>query len=243
MEVTQRNCPRCGSAQDHEADNTLLFCWNCGLPQVVLSEELRDQAAEGERAAADSAEASKTPSPEAVVWRGAIMAALLAGGVAAGLTLISLAVPAVVLFTWLWAVGAPVVALGIYSSRFRSTRISPGFGARLGLLCGLAIALANATINTIGLLISRYVLHRAAEFDGQLAAFYAQVSASTVARSGKDAAEPFVKLLTIPEFRAGILLSSIGVFIGGYLLFSAAGGAFAGMLRARSQPKQSPPLL
>jgi hypothetical protein len=215
-----------------------VFCWNCGLPQVLISEELRDQFAEQERAAEVSGAsgapaASPAPAPETVVWRGAILAAGVAGGIAAGLTLISLALPPVVLFSWLWAVGAPVVALGLYSARFRATRISPGFGARLGLLCGLAISLAMISVNTVHLLFSRYVFHGSAQLDAQFATFFTQVNAGMVARSGAEAAAPFLKLLVIPEFRVGILLSSMGASLAGYLLFSAAGGAFAGLLRAR----------
>ncbi len=207
-----------------------------------ISEDLRDQFAEQERAAiAGEVPGSKptvgTTSPETVVWRGAILAAILAGVIAAGLTLLSFVVPAVILFSWLWAVGAPVIALGVYSTRFRTTRIGPGFGARLGLLCGLAISLAIASLNTVRLLLMRYAFHGAARIDAQFAAFYTQVSAGTVARSGAEAAAPFLKLLAIPEFRAGILLSSMGASIVAYLLFSAAGGAFAGLLRARNPAK------
>ena len=219
-----------------------MFCWNCGLPQVVLSEELREGAAEQQRlAAAGETEAAADPlappPPGAIVWRGAIVCAMLAGGVAAALTLLSLAVPPVIFFSWLWAVGAPVIALGVYSARFGPARIAPGFGARLGLLCGLFITLGIAAVNTVALVLSRFAFHGTRQFDGQLAAFYAQVSAATVARSGAEAAAPFVKLLSVPEFRAGILLCSMGIFIALYLVFSAAGGAFAGLLRARNGAK------
>lgn len=239
--MTERICPRCGSPQNNESENSLHFCWHCGLAQVVISEELREIAAEQSRPV-DPNEPQSTappagPPPEAVVWRGAILAAALTGAIAAALTLLSLAFPGAVLFAWLWAVGAPVIALGLYSSRFRRTRIGAGFGARLGLLCGLAIFIGIASVNTAGLLISRYIFHGAAQFDAQLAAFFSQVSATTVARSDPQAAAPFVKLLTYPEFRAGVLLSSVAFFVAGYLVFSAAGGAFAGLLRARRVPK------
>jgi hypothetical protein len=41
-------------------------------------------------------------------------------------------------------------------------------------------------------------------------------------------------MLSIPEFRAGLLLSSAALFLVMYLIYSALAGVFAGYLRSRS---------
>jgi hypothetical protein len=169
---------------------------------------------------------------EAVVWPGAIRCAALTGAIAAGLTLLSFALPPVVLLAWFWAVGAPVVALGIYSSRYRKTRVFAGFGARLGLLCGLAIFFCMTTVNTVGLLLARYVFHSATQIDSQLAMFFSQVQ-STIHAQGGPAEAATLAWLARPEARMGLLLTMSGVVLAMYLGLSAAGGAFAAMLRSR----------
>lgn len=232
--VIQRLCPRCHSVLHIEDEGSLVYCWNCGAPQVRLSEELLEQAERqltGTEAAA--AAANPAPRPAAPVWRGAIRCAALAGAVAAGLTLLSFALPAVALLSWFWAVGAPIVVLGVYASRFRLTRITPGFGARLGVLSGLAIMLSSMTLNTAALLLARFVFHSSARLDSGVATVFSQLRTNMQAQSGAAAA-PFLKLLSIPEFRAGLLLSSAALFLAMYLIYSALAGIFAGYLRSRS---------
>ena len=53
------------------------------------------------------------------------------------------------------------------------------------------------------------------------------------AQHGATDAAPLLNLLSVPEFRAGLLLTSITLFLCGYLLLTTAGGAFAGFLRQR----------
>jgi hypothetical protein len=170
---------------------------------------------------------------EGVVWPGAIKCAALAGGIAAALTVVSFALPPIVLLAWFWAIGAPVVTLGIYSSRFRQTRIRPGFGARLGLLCGLAVFFSMTTVNTAWLVLARFVFHRAAEIDGQLTLFFAQMR-STIQTQGGPAEASALALLSKPEARLGLLLVMSAVLLVIYLGLSAAGGAFAALLRSRN---------
>jgi hypothetical protein len=212
---------------------------------VRLSEELLEQA-ERQLAASDSSNANDpndpnaasttdlpAPRPAAPVWRGAIQCAGLAGAVAGVLTLLALAVPPIALLSWFWAIGAPIVVLGVYASRFRLTRITPAFGARLGVLSALAIMLSCLAIDTIALLVARFALHSSAKLDSGLATFFTQLRTNTLAQSG-PAAEPFLKMLSIPEFRAGLLLSVSALFLVMYLIYSALAGVFAGYLRSRS---------
>jgi hypothetical protein len=235
--VTQRQCPRCHTALQQEDQGTLQFCWNCGAPQVVVSDELLVQA-EKQRAALESGLAGELEenAAAAVVWPSAIRYAALAGAAAAALTLISFALPPVLLLVWFWAIGAPVVAIGVYSAKFRQTRLRPGFGARLGLLCGLAIFFAMSVVNTGGLLLARFVFHAATQIDGQLAAMFAQLRATIQAQGGPGQAAALA-WLNIPEDRVGLLLSMFGIILFVYLGLSAAGGAFAVMLRGRGEQR------
>jgi hypothetical protein len=235
--VISRLCSRCQSVLHREDEGTLIFCWNCGAPQVQLSEELRDQIDRqiaGQQAGPSILDPLPSSSPgNSIIWRGAIQYAGLAGAIAAGFALIALAFPPVDILWFFWVVGSPAFVLALYSSRFRQTRVTASFGARLGLLSGLAILLATAMLDTIRLLLMRFLFHSIAKIDAQLAAAYAGSHAMVVQQYGA-AAKPALDMLAIPEIRAGFLLSTAAIFFGVYLLFSATSGAFAGYLRARS---------
>jgi hypothetical protein len=237
--VTQRICSRCHTVIHREDEGTLVFCWNCGAPQVQLSEELREQIDQQISAQHAAANPPTEPIPQpvtpstAIVWRGAIQYAGLAGAVAATLSLLTFALPAVFLLFFFWFISAPIIVLGVYSSRFRLTRITTGFGARLGLLTGLAILIATTTLNTIGLVLERFIFHSTADIDVQLATLFTQMHATITATPG-PAAKAALDMLAIPEFRAGILLAFSATALAFYLAFSATAGAFAGYLRSRS---------
>lgn len=206
---------------------------------MQLSEELREQIDQQISAQQDALNAPAEPIPQpvapsnAIVWPGAIQSAGLAGAVTAVLTLLSFVLPPVGLLSFFWFISAPIVTLGIYSSRFRLTRITTGFGARLGLLTGIAILIATTTLNTIDLVLERFVFHSTADIDTQLATAFTQMHATFGATAG-PAAKTALEMLAIPEFRAGILLTTIAMGIAFYLVFSAVAGAFAGYLRSRT---------
>jgi hypothetical protein len=237
--VIQRLCPRCRSVLQLEDDTSLVFCWNCGAPQVRLSEELREIAerqiaGEPPPGSATAPAAADPPLPPAQsLWRGAIQCAALAGAVTAALALLSYVLPPIALLSLFWFVAAPIVALGVYATRFGQARITTSFGARLGILCGLSITLATAALSTLHLLLQRFVFHSTTELDTQINVIFTQLRANTEAQSGAASA-PFLNLLSLPEFRVGLLLSSLAVFVAMYLAYSALAGSFAGYLRSRS---------
>ena len=237
--VTPRICPRCHTVLHREDEGTLVYCWNCGAPQVQLSEELREQLDQQITAQHAAANPSADPAPlpaaptNAVVWRGAIQSAALAGAIAAALTLLTFALPLLSLLSFFWFISAPIIVLGIYHSRHRLTRVTTGFGARLGLLTGLAILAATTTLDTIALVLERFVFHSTAEIDKQIASLFTQMHTTITAQPG-PATKAALDMLTIPEFRAGILLASIILGLCLYLTFSATAGAFAGYLRSRT---------
>lgn len=233
-----RHCPRCHAALPEEHEGALTFCTNCGAPQIRVSEELLYEA-QKQRAVLDSglADGMLGNSPaDAIVWPAAIRYAILAGVLAAALTLLSFAVPPIILLAWFWAIGAPVVVLGIYNSKIHPPSLRPGFGARLGLLCGLAISFAMSAINAAGLVFTRFVIHRAGEIDSQLSAMFAQLR-TTIQQQGSPAQAPVLAWLNIPEDRLGLMLVMSAVVLLLYLGLSALGGAFAALLRSRSNAR------
>ena len=237
--MSPRICSRCHALLHREEEGALVYCWNCGAPQVQLSEELRDQIDQqisAQHAAAnpvaDAVPQPATPS-HAIVWRGAIQCAGLAAALAAAFALLSFALPAVTLLSFFWFVSAPIVVLGVYSSRFRKTRITTGFGARLGLLTGLFMLIVTSALNTIGLVLQRFVFHSTSELDAQISKLFEQLHANFSTQS-QQAVKIMSDMLAIPEFRAGILLTSICFGLAFYLAYSATAGAFAGYLRSRA---------
>jgi hypothetical protein len=206
---------------------------------VIVSEELLTQA-QKQRAAFDSgltADIFGLSQPDAVVWPAAIRYAALAGLLAAALTLIAFALPPVILLAWFWAIGAPVVVLGIYSSKIHPTRLRAAFGARLGLLCGLAIAFCMSAINAAGLVLARFVFHASAQIDTQLAAMFTQLRTTIQQQGSGPAQAPVLAWLNIPEDRLGLLLLMSAFVLLLYLGLSALGGAFAAVLRSRTTPR------
>lgn len=221
-----------------EDEGALVFCWNCGAPQVHLSEELREQVdrqiAEEQPGAATTDMPAPPADPDSIVWKGALQCAGFAGAVAAALVLCSLVLPPLGVLTFFWIATAPVFALTLYRRRFRLSPVTAGFGARLGVLAGASVLLVCMTINTIALLFLRLVFHSSAQFDQQLAVGFAQMQASFAMQSGPAPAQ-MRSLLAVPEFRAGILLCALAFFMAGYLLFAALTGALAGYLRSRTR--------
>jgi hypothetical protein len=211
---------------------------------VCLSTELLEAA----QAQLDATPQAGSPATEAVPvglvppalnrWTGAIQCAGLAGAIAAALTLVSFAAQPVMLLTVFWGISAPIVVLGVYAARFRNTRITAGFAARLGILCGVAILLGTFTLSTLQMCVERFLLHAGGEIDKQIANSFAQSATIMKSWQGEFAAQGIAKL-QIPEVRAGIILVSSAFSAACYLFYSAVAGAFAGLLRSRSAVKPS----
>ncbi len=226
-----RLCPRCQSVLHREDEGALIFCWSCGAPQVRLSEDLLDQLHQQQTTPTTGPAAGPIAAdPAATNWAGAIQTAALTGAVALALALLTLALPPVVLLSLFWFAGAPIVALGLYHARFRQAHIAPGFGARLGALCGLAIMLASAVLHTIELLLARFAFHAADAFDAQINAKFAEAAARAAANAGGDPLH-MTAMLSVPEFRVGLILSGFVMLVLLYLAYSTLTGAVAGYLR------------
>lgn len=256
--MNSRPCIRCQHPV-HLEDGHLVYCSNCGAPQIFLSQELQAELASSTRAyeerATPTVEASTTSSTEpptpagsrrrwnslrssrrasaAPAWAQAVQYALLSAGVTLLLGLLSLLLPPASILMLLWVISAPVVTVAVFHAR--STAQPPGvtgFGARLGLLTGFLVAFCCAGIFTLSLVLTRYVFHDAAQLDAELAASFAQQREVVLARLGPSV-QPTLNLFAIPEFRVGLLLSVIATSGMLYLVLSTLAGGVAGLLLRR----------
>ncbi len=242
--MTPRTCPRCHATLHTEDATSLVFCWSCGAPQVTLSEELQDQLAQQQPGAAQPPPAEPIADPSGVLWSRAIQLAALAGAVIVALAVLMAVFPTLSLLPLLalfWGIGAPIVLLGVYCARTPQTRVTTGFGAKLGLLSGLAIAFASVSMETLGTLLARFAFHKGADVDTTLNTFFATAQAQTTAQATATAdvasMQEFFHWFTVPEFRVGLMLAAGMFFLFFYLFYAALAGAFAGFLRSRAVPR------
>ena len=193
-------------------EGTLIFCTHCGAPQVLLSEELLTQVEAQAKAAEDGAVGPVMREPGSLMWAGAIRCAGLAGAVAAVLACLSALIPPIVLLTLLWAIISPVVVIGLFQSRFPLVPITTGFGARLGLLTGLVVGAVFTISNTIQLLVLRFGTHGQgmSEMDAMWNSIFTQEQTAFATAQFDAGVRFFQRVQTVPEFRAGFILASIG---------------------------------
>lgn len=202
---------------------------------MLLSEDLLTQVEVQAKAAEASAAAGPVPrDPGTLVWAGALRWVALAGAIAAGLACLSLLLPGVGFLALLWAVISPVVVIGLFQSRSPQVPMSAGFGARMGLLTGLAVSTVFTVIFTAMALVERFALKGMGEFDRQWVLMLDQLQTRMVAQSGPDAL-PLIKAFALPEFRAGFVLCFIAFGIAILLTITTVGGAFAGFTRSRTK--------
>lgn len=252
--MNEHPCIRCHHPVLLE-DGHLVYCSHCGAPQIFLSSDLQEQIASDARAYAER----NAPAPEQAAtgpekdaparrrwafhraqggdpsqqaWPLAIEYALLSAGIALALSLLTLILPPVGILAWLWVVSAPILTVGFYNARSREMPPSSGFAARLGLLTGLLVSSGCAVVITLSLVLTRFVFHTGAALDHQFAEAIAQAGANAAARYGA-AVQPAMHLLSIPEYRVGMLLWMAAMAFAGYLLVSAVAAGLAGVLLGR----------
>lgn len=234
----QRLCHRCHHALTIDDENSLIFCYNCGAPQVTISEELLEQAQKAQSVALDSngerveteaeraARIAAQPPDLQVVWKSIIRIAAIVSGV---ISLICLVLPLEIL-AWL----APGIVLSVYCARHRETKITTAVGARIGLICGILCAFGITVAKTVQMLIARFGLHQGGTLDATLVQAIGQAKARAVAQSGQAAASAiFNPLLNVPEFRVGFYMFAVLSGVAILLALSIASGAFSGFMRSR----------
>jgi predicted RNA-binding Zn-ribbon protein involved in translation (DUF1610 family) len=249
--VPPRLCPRCHADLPTEDTGELTYCPHCGAAQIILSEELREQFEQQQLTAPPSSDDASTATlhsdsteppitdPAAIAWPRALQLVALAGAAFAAAMVLTLALPPLVLVLLLWMLGAPIILLGIYCAKNPTTRVTTGFGARLGLLSGLSVGIVFMTVDILGMFVQRFLLHKGAELDAQFAASLEQARSMFAQLNPSDpsAFQRSLDLLKVPEFHAGFALAGCAAVIAVYAIYSTATGAFSGALRSRSAKK------
>jgi hypothetical protein len=232
--VTYRFCHRCQAELPSHDEGTLIFCTHCGAPQVQLSEELLTQVEAQAKAAEEGAVGPIMREPASLVWAGALRCVGQAAAMAAVLAAFSAVIPPIVFLTLLWAIISPVIVIGLFQSRFPLVSITTGFGARLGLLTGLAVGVVLTVFKAFEFLALRFGTHSTGvnEADKMWNGIFSQMQVTWTAQLGA-AADPMIHALDVPEFRVGIILGSMAFVIAILVVVTTAGGAFAGFVRSR----------
>lgn len=202
-----------------------MFCFHCGAPQVLLSQDLREAAEQQAPVDADGlAQVAVTPEdPAAIQWRPMMRLSLM---VSAGFSLFVFALAPLSLLV-------PAVTLSLYASRYRQARITAGLGARIGLLCGLFLASIVSIIAALSSLGVRLRTHGVTSADVALNAQFQQFRDQLSAQHVPDVAAS-TSFLNIPEFRAGLMLCGVVMAIAVFLAAISAAGAVAGYARSRT---------
>lgn len=221
-------CSRCHQAVAAES----CFCPACGLPQLVYSSEDSGGAVQAERGMGVVRDAST------VEWKPALRAALILA-VPAGL--LSSGFSPVGLLGLFWMTAAAAWAVSIYVRRESRMWITPGAGARIGLITGLFAGWLAFTATGAGLFTERYLLHQSAEMDRE---WIAQVEASSQLTQklmeqmgifNQASFQQQKQFELTAEGHAGIALLTLAMGAGVLLLFAAAGGALGARITARSR--------
>jgi hypothetical protein len=226
-------CHRCG-ADLPTGDGLSPFCPHCGAPQLYLAEAyLADQQP---AASADSTGALPPPLPRQVDWQTAFRCSGLVAAVAAVLSVVALRVPGVSLLNTVWSLTASMTTLALYRRSRPLAWMDAAIGARIGLTTGLSLVVLMSTAMAASGLVARFGLHAMAGFDSGFAQMLVQAKL-TAAATAAEAAPQVAKLYDIPEFQAGLVLTSIALSAAFLLIFCTMGGALGGLLRSRDRAR------
>ena len=221
-------CHRCGG--DLPGGEVRGFCPACGAPQLMLRTEPIDEA--GDEGTTGT---PPPPRPQSLVWPVALRYAALIAVVAAALFALAFAVPALGLPSLLLLSGASFLTVGIYRRQLPTAPMTPRIGARIGLSTGLLLTAALSVTMTAALLVARYRTHAMLAFDAQ---WSVQVAEMVERTQGNKAMTPEALAgMRSPEFRAGSMLSALGVLAGILVAISTGSGAFAGSIAVRPRPR------
>lgn len=193
------------------------FCRQCNAPQIrVMSASGAEPAMAGEVVASPSYAGA---APNAIQWSHAFPATALAGLIAA-----------LVMFTPLGVFGIGMLAAGalaavFYQRRNPAAHLTPGMGARLGLVSGTLGFGIFAILTSIGMLVFRS--------GGQLRAALLQAIQQTAARNPDPQFQQTLDYLKSPS---GLVLFMILALIATFFIFlilSSIGGALGALLLRR----------
>lgn len=212
------------------------FCPHCGTPQLFLAMENQSVETGGEPTLRPDGTSSTgrqpPPRPQQVEWKTAIRCALLVAGIGSVLSLVSMRVDVLTLVSLVWMMFASLITLALYQMRRPGAWIDVRVGARIGLVVGMCMALGLGAVVAGAGLVARYGLHAMGTFDSLMTVHMKEA----IHNSATPVPPDMLGFVTSMEFRAGMMLALFGVVSAGLLAWSAAGGAFAGLMRTRRGP-------
>ena len=240
-------CHRCHLELPHlltsgpaSASESILFCPHCSAPQIRLLEPMPTLLPVTEEADGNAS----GPQPQRVEWRLAVRCGAAVALTGAALTLIGFKLPAVSLVATLWIMSGAILTLGIYARQRPRAEMDTSIGLRIGLMAGLLMVAGIGTSLAMMGVVARFELHGMGAIDRQVSlqldAFRAQIVTQLATQhQALDVQQKALGFVDSAEFRGGIAVVNLVVLGVILLLFSAAGGAFAGRLRAvRKRPPQ-----
>ena len=219
-------CKRCHLA----VEDGHSYCPQCGMPQLMYD------APEG-TPASEVPEGREQPVLDAgsVEWKAALRSALMLAipsGILCSLLSPLGGIPGLLLMgaTGAWAVVH-------YVRRRRSSWLTLGAGARIGMVTGILGGWSAAFISGATLFAMRYVLHQGHVFDDFWMNLVNQQMAQQWTAMGVDAQTITLarSWMLSPEGRAGWVLSALVFLAAGMLVCGAAGGAVGARLLARTR--------
>lgn len=208
-------CYKCGS----NVEDGIPFCPQCNAPQIRVEGASAEAVSAAELAGVSLPD---HPGGTAIQWSNALPSAALAGLIAAFL-----------MFIPLGAFGLGMIAAGVlcvlfYRRRNPISNLTPGMGARLGLVSGTLGFGIFAIFSAVGTL----VFHTG----GQLRAAMLEAIAQSAARSSDPQAQQIIEYLKTPPGLALMMGLSLGVVLVAFLILSSLGGAIgAAMMRRRDR--------
>jgi hypothetical protein len=206
-------CYKCGSPVE---DGTA-FCPQCGAAQIRVANEEVPRAGEPVEV-----QTSCEPVVAAgIQWSKALPAAALAGLIAAGLMLIPLGA------FGLGMISAGVLAVLFYRRRHPGVTLSPGMGARLGVVSGAL----GFGIFSVFIAIEMLVFHSGGELR---AALLEKIEQSALGTSDPQA-QQVVTYLKSPSGLALIIALGLVATFFLFLIFSSLGGTLAATLLRRRE--------
>ena len=221
----------------HDDDTAILFCPRCGSPQILLQDHMRiDVPVEVAR---DSTGAIPPPrignvGNSNIDWRTAILAGSLVAAIGAVLSVLGMKFLAASFVGTMWTISCAVLTLGLYTRQRPTLLMNAKVGMRIGLIAGLLMIAAIGVGTAATGVVLRFGTHQMAQFleilkknsdDKDLISQYSSAINSPQANS--------------PEMLAGSALAGGALQGLLLLLFSAGGGAFAGMLRGAQAQRLS----
>lgn len=193
------------------------FCPHCGAAQIrVATEEARQS---GEPAEVFSQSGSLAAAR--IQWSQALPSAALAGLIAAGLMFIPLGA------FGLGMISAGVLAVLFYRRRNPAGTLSPGMGARLGLVSGVLGFAISAVFTAIEMLI----FHSG----GQVRAFLLEAIEQSALRASDPQAQQIVAYFKSPPGLALIMGLGLVAMFFFFLIFASLGGTLAATLLRRRE--------